>query len=142
MKRHWFWQYYFYFSILSFVLLYLGAPFFYEGWLSEAIDWASLILEFFALVGVFGYVFLRRIGTSFFWKAIFIANLIDYSIFVCSMIFDDVLVILEVPYFSYLMIILIIIFTFIFSVPLWLTLYRYGFRCQDIWAIPSPSTQN
>jgi hypothetical protein len=111
-------------------------PFFYGEWPSEEIDWGSLLLELFGLVGLFGYVFLRRVGAPFFWKVIFIANLIAYAIFVPGMVFDDDLLILGMPYFGYF----IIAFTLIFSIPLWLALYRYGFRSQEIWTKPSIST--
>jgi hypothetical protein len=126
--RHWLWKVYFYLYSAALLLIWLAAGFLISVWPDKFSDLLYVVLHFFGLLGLYAYVFLRRIGSSHFWKGIFIATVGVYLAFAPTM-FEDYFA-PDSKHFGYGL------ENIIFNLPLWIALYYYGFRSPEIWLNP------
>jgi hypothetical protein len=127
MKRKW-WKAYF-FVVLALTVFGLVIPLFADEerkviwW-----EWVYIPLYIVEIVGLFGFVFSRRIAVPGVWQFVFVASVVYEICDLYSMATGPELV---SDYAGFLA--STIVGTLLFQIPLWLGLFLYGFRCSELW---------
>ncbi len=120
-KKQFAWWYYFWFL----VVLAAISPFF--GPLDLA-DWASWAFDIIGLIGLWAYLRRRPIFSRYLWSAYFLVA-------VAVTLYYSVTLFAEETEFPALVIGVFAIALAV-SFPLFLALWRYAFRCPDVWGGP------
>jgi hypothetical protein len=131
MRRRWYWKMYF---ILMAALTVGGAGLSFYHWnetasLDRLAEWASLPLYIVQLVGLFGFIYWRRIGSSLLWKLVFGATVLElvwaaYEMAVeTSPLFSD-----DLSFF-----LAMAVGGIVLLLPLLVALYIYAFRSRVLW---------
>jgi hypothetical protein len=128
MRRRW-WKAYFVFALL----LTIGAfalPFVVKGgaempwW-----HWVYVPLYIAQLVGLFGFVFWRRIGVPPLWKLVFLGSVAYTASNLLSMATLPGIASTEHGGF----LIAGVVANLVLQVPMLIGLFLYGFRCKELW---------
>ena len=97
------------------------------------VDWIALPLYVVQLVGLFGFVYARRIGWPLLWRVVLAASALELAWTLYSLLED--LPDAEEPYWPYLSAVGVIALAIAaMMVPMLVALYRYGFRAPELWA--------
>jgi hypothetical protein len=127
MKRKW-WKAYF-FVVLALTIFGLVIPLFADEERKVAWwEWVYIPVYLVQIVGLFGFVFWRRIAAPTVWQFVFVAGVV-YEIWeLYSMATGP-----ELPgdYAGFLA--STIVGTLVLQIPLWIGLFLYGFRCRELW---------
>ena len=129
MRRPW-WRVYFYLM----VVLALGAyavSFFVLTDIDANVlrDVALLPLYLAQLVGLYGYVYVRRIGSHRIWQLVFVASIIE-----ALWMAYDFTTVAAPPELGQSFVVSVAIGTTVLLLPLWFGLYAYAFRSSSLWA--------
>lgn len=100
------------------------------------VDWAALPLYVVQLVGLFGFVYARRIGWALLWRIVFAASVLELG-WTLYLLFEDLPEAGESfwPYASAAGVMSLAIAAMM--VPMLVALYRYGFRTPELWTNPN-----
>ena len=98
--------------------------------IEDIAQWAGLPMYLVQLVGLFGFVYWRRIGSALLWKLVFAVTILDllwqgYSFAIDAAGFTDT----GTGVFVTMLVVVAAIF-----LPLLAALYLYAFRSDDVWA--------
>jgi hypothetical protein len=128
MRRKW-WKAYF-FLALALTLVVLALPFLVdESRETPWWEWMYVPLYVVQIVGLFGFVFWRRLGVPPVWQVVFLAS-IAYEIWdLFSMATDPDLKTTDHAGFLMTM----VAATLVLQVPMLVGLFLYGFRCKELW---------
>ena len=132
MTRRWYWKLY----LLVMAVLTIagwGLMFFFTEEttaIEDIAQWAGLPMYLVQLVGLFGFVYWRRIGSALLWKLVFAVTILDllwqgYSFAIEAAGFADT----GTGVFVFMSIVVLAFF-----LPLLAALYLYAFRSDDVWA--------
>ena len=132
MTRRWYWKLY----LLVMAVLTIagwGLMFFLTEEttaIEDIAQWAGLPMYLVQLVGLFGFVYWRRIGSALLWKLVFAVTILDllwqgYSFAIEAAGFADT----GTGVFVFMSIVVLAFF-----LPLLAALYLYAFRSDDVWA--------
>jgi hypothetical protein len=131
MRRWWYWKVYF---ILMAALTVAGTGLSLHYWdetssLDRIAGWASLPMYIVQLVGLLGFIYWWRIGSSLLWKFVFGATVLELVWVTCeialetrSLSGDDL------PFF-----VSMAVGSTVLLLPLLVALYIYAFRSQVLW---------
>ena len=132
MTRRWYWKLY----LLVMAVLTIagwGLMFFLTEEttaIEDIAQWAGLPMYLVQLVGLFGFVYWRRIGSALLWKLVFAVTILDllwqgYSFAIEAAGFADTV--------TGVFVIMLIVAAAVL-LPLLAALYLYAFRSDDVWA--------
>ena len=132
MTRRWYWKLY----LLVMAVMTIagwGLMFFLSEEITAIEDiagWAALPMYLVQLVGLFGFVYWRRIGSPLLWKLVFAVTILDllwqgYSFAIEAAGFADT----GTGVFATMVVVVAAIF-----LPLLAALYIYAFRSDNLWA--------
>ena len=98
--------------------------------IEDIVGWAALPIYLVQLVGLFGFVYWRRIGSALLWKLVFAVTILDllwqgYSFAIDAAGFADT--------GTGIFVIMLIVAAAIY-LPLLAALYLYAFRSDNLWA--------
>ncbi len=116
------WKLYFGYMIVIYVIDLLKLL---EG--LTAMKVAGLIFNALVLVALYGFCFNRKIGERTFWKIGFIVALFQ------EVIFSIVQVLMLYPENSWVLITVCLIYLIPVIVPIYVAMYLYAFKREDIW---------
>ena len=90
-------------------------------------DIVGLLVSGFALVGLYGFCFNRKIGIRNLWKAVFFVYL-----------FEDIIYYLirmhaRSAYIGLFFLVIVYGLTFLLNLPSYIAMYLYAFKRKDIW---------
>jgi hypothetical protein len=127
MRRGWFWKLY----LALMVLLLVGGIIFefYHWELVRIFDLIKFLLYVLQLIGLFGFVYWRRIASAVLWKFVF-------AVAVCQFLYECYLMAVQ-PLGSFLgngSLVALGIVGFAINFPFFVALYIYGFRSHRLWA--------
>lgn len=117
-KKQFAWWYYFWFL----VVLAAISPFFGP---LDLTDWASWAFDLIGLIGLWAYLRRRPVGSRHLWSAYFLVA-------VAVTLYYSVTLFAEETEFPALVIGVLAIALAV-SFPLFLALWRYAFRCPEVW---------
>ena len=128
MRRRW-WRAYFY-LMLVLTVVGLGLPFFIESD-RETAWWEWLYFPLYAvqIVGLFGFVYWRRLGVPLVWQVAFLASLIYEVWDLFQMSTDPELK--GTDYAGFLASTVGV--TLLLQVPMLIALFLYGYRSKELW---------
>ncbi len=131
MRRRWYWKVYFV-LIGALTVSGIGLSFYYPGEtasLDRIAEWASVPMYAVQLVGLFGFIHWRRIGSPLLWKFVFAATVLEfvwasYEMALETSVFssDDLPFFLSMAFGGIALLL-----------PLLVALYIYAFRSQELW---------
>ena len=129
MRRKW-WKAYF-FLVLAMTAAGLALPLFVEKTRETAWwEWVYVPLYVVQVIGLFGFVYLRRVGVPPIWQFVFLAS-VAYEIWdLFSMATDSGM---QGIGHERLLIAAALVASFGLHLPLLIGLYLYGFRCRQLW---------
>ena len=134
MTRRWYWKLYLLvMAVLTLTFAGWGQMFFLSEETTAIEDiagWAALPMYLVQLVGLFGFVYWRRIGSALLWKLVFAVIILEllwqgYSFAIDAAGFADT--------GTGVFVIMLIVAAAIF-LPLLAALYLYAFRSDNLWA--------
>ena len=134
MTRRWYWKLYLLvMAVLTLTFAGWGLMFFLSEEttaIEDIAQWAALPMYLVQLVGFFGFVYGRRIGSARVWKLAFAATILDllwtgYTLETDLVSFASV----GVTVLTIMVSVSVAIF-----LPLLAALYLYAFRSDDVWA--------
>jgi hypothetical protein len=132
--QRWYWKAYFV-VMTALTLVAIAFAFFPPSESTDydlLVDWAAVPLYIVQLVGLFGFVYSRRIVRPMLWRLVFVASVIELLWTLYSLLAD--LTDAAESYWSVLGVISLAIVAM--TVPMLIALYRYGFRSPELWARP------
>jgi hypothetical protein len=131
MRRRWYWKMYF---MLMAALTVGGVGLSLYYWretasLGRIAEWASLPMYIVQLLGLFGFIYWRRIGSSLLWKFVFGATVLElgwaaYEMAVETSVFSGD----ELPF-----LLAMAVGGTVLLLPLLVALYIYAFRSRVLW---------
>ena len=131
MPRRWYWKLYLLLTTLL-TIGGIGLSFYFSEELTSIdhiVEWAALPMYLLQLVGLFGFVYWRRIGSALLWKLVFAVIILDllwegYSFAIDAAGFADT--------GTGIFVIMLIVAAAIY-LPLLAALYLYAFRSDNLW---------
>lgn len=132
MPRRWYWKLYLLLTTLL-TIGGIGLSFYFSEELTSIdhiVEWAALPMYLVQLVGLFGFVYWRRIGSALLWKLVFAVTILDllwagYSFAIDAAGFADT---------GTGVFVIMLIVAAAFFLPLLAALYIYAFRSDNLWA--------
>jgi hypothetical protein len=131
VKRRWYWKAYFFLSVLL-VAVGIGVPvsFLDETTVPEMVAvWAALPLYVVQLVGLYGFIYWRRVGYARLWQLVFAATVIETGWSFYSMA-DD----MPAPGLDTRFVVIMSLVGAALLAPLLVALFFYAFRSRELWA--------
>jgi hypothetical protein len=132
MVRRWYWKVYLAVMVVL-TAAAIGVSLYYRKEAASyygVADWASLPMYVVQLVGLFGFIYGRRIGSPLLWKLVFAATVLEQAWMVYEtatdvgpLSFDDL------PIIAAMAVIGAVIY-----LPLLVALFIYAFRSPALWA--------
>ena len=124
--RPWAWKAYFWF--LSFLNLVLAIFLLYdpEGYEASARDYVDLVVSTTGLVGLFGYCYQKRIAVRNFWKALFPIMMASDAFQISVENWSDPGGLNAIIIGIGVLLVLVL--------PLYIAIYRYGFKDENLWS--------
>ena len=128
MSRKW-WKAYF-FLALALTVGGLALPLFVDEAREQALwEWIYIPLYAVQIVGLFGFVYWRRLAIPPLWQFVFVASVVYAAWDLFSMATDP-----ELKGNSYADLVFATAgLTLLFQVPMLIGLFLYGFRCKELW---------
>jgi hypothetical protein len=127
MNRKW-WKAYFYLA-LTLTVFGITFPLFVDQSQKMAWwEWIYIPLYTVQIIGLFGFVFLRRLAVPLFWQFVFSASVVNEVWDLYSMATDP-----EIGSDYVDLLVSIVAVTLLLQVPLLIGLFLYGFRCKGLW---------
>jgi hypothetical protein len=127
MKRLW-WKAYFFLMLVLTVIGIGFAPFFLESPERDWWDWIFIPMYCLQLVGLFGFAYWRPIAVPLIWRATFAVS-IPYEVWnMASLILED-----GPSHGLMIFMIGVAIAMLLIQGPLFIAIYRYGFKCKELW---------
>ena len=131
-RRGW-WKLYF-FLALAMTVAAIALPFFFDNSATPWWDWLYVPLYVFQIVALFGFVYWRRIALPRLWQLLFIAT-IAYEAWNIYATATDPELTANMQGLSGVHMFMLPVFGIVYflQIPLWIGLYLYAFRCQELW---------
>jgi len=122
------WQAYFFLALVL-TVAGLALPFFIEASAETAWwEWMYMPIYVVQLIGLFGFVFSRRLGIPPIWQAVFLISLAYEAWSLFSMATDP-----ELNGTGYGFLVMTVATTLLLQLPMLVGLFLYGFRCKALW---------
>src|SRR5262245_8882410 len=122
------WQAYFFLALVL-TIGGLALPFFIEASAETAWwEWMYMPIYVVQLIGLFGFVFWRRLGIPPIWQAVFLISLAYEAWSLFSMATDP-----ELNGTGYGFLVMTVATTLLLQLPMLIGLFLYGFRCKELW---------
>ena len=122
------WQAYFFLALVL-TVAGLTLPFFIEASAETAWwEWMYIPIYVVQLIGLFGFVFSRRLGIPPIWQAVFLISLAYEAWSLFSMATDP-----ELNGTGYGFLVMTVATTLLLQLPMLVGLFLYGFRCKELW---------
>jgi len=116
----------FFWLLTALMLISIFAIFYIEN--LNALDYFDMLIFSVSILGLYGYAFSKKIGARIIWRVVFYI-LITWSIF--YEVFSPF--ILNIPQYGEAGVIDIWLLFNIIYLPLFMSLYYYGFKSEHIW---------
>jgi len=129
MKPRWWWRMFFALRVIV-ALVVIVTPLLLEQVRERWVwwQWTYVALLTFQSLGLFGYVFSRRIGFPHIWQLAFVIS-VPYTIWnLYGPTLNPTLAGRSVGFW-----VAVIALGLVLEVPLLIALFRYGFRSKDVW---------